>query len=97
VIAPCGVASSKKPSECGDDHMLVECDPAANCVGTVRGKVTAAPLEARSCTLLGGWSDSGGDFQTKYIVAMQESPDVIMAHAAVSRALSESGQPPRIR
>jgi hypothetical protein len=38
-------------------------------------------------------SGGGGDFQTKYIVALQESPDVIMAHAAVSRALSESDPP----
>lgn len=34
-------------------------------------------------------SGEGGDFQAKYIVALQESPDVIMAHAAVSRMLSE--------
>jgi hypothetical protein len=33
-------------------------------------------------------SGEGGDFQAKYIVALQESPDVIMAHAAVSRVLS---------
>ena len=33
-------------------------------------------------------SGEGGDFQAKYIVALQESPDIIMAHAAVSRVLS---------
>jgi hypothetical protein len=36
-------------------------------------------------------SGEGGDFHAKYIVALQESPDVIMAHAAVSRVLSDSG------
>jgi hypothetical protein len=36
-------------------------------------------------------SGEGGDFQAKYIVALQESPDVIMAHAAVSRVLSNAG------
>jgi hypothetical protein len=36
-------------------------------------------------------SGEGGDFQAKYIVALQESPDVIMAHAAVSRMLSDAG------
>jgi hypothetical protein len=35
-------------------------------------------------------SGEGGDFQEKYIVALQESPDVIMAHAAVSRVLSDA-------
>lgn len=39
-------------------------------------------------------SGGDGDFQAKYIVALQESPDVIMAHAAVSRVLSESGPRP---
>jgi hypothetical protein len=39
-------------------------------------------------------SGEGGDFQAKYIVALQESPDVIMAHAAVSRVLSDSGPAP---
>ena len=34
-------------------------------------------------------SGEGGAFQAKYLVALQESPDVIMAHAAVSRMLSE--------
>jgi hypothetical protein len=36
-------------------------------------------------------SGEGGDFQAKYIVALQDSPDVIMAHAAVSRVLSDAG------
>jgi hypothetical protein len=36
-------------------------------------------------------SGEGGDFQAKYIIALQDSPDVIMAHAAVSRMLSDSG------
>jgi hypothetical protein len=36
-------------------------------------------------------SGEGGEFQAKYIVALQDSPDVIMAHAAVSRVLSDSG------
>ncbi len=36
-------------------------------------------------------SGEGGDFRDKYIAALQESPDVIMAHAAVSRVLSDSG------
>ena len=38
-------------------------------------------------------SGEGGDFQAKYIVALQESPDVIMAHAAVSRVLSDAPRP----
>ena len=42
-------------------------------------------------------SGEGGDFQAKYIVALQESPDVIMAHAAVSRVLSDAGPAPGIR
>ena len=42
-------------------------------------------------------SGEGGDFQAKYIAALQDSPDVIMAHAAVSRVLSDSGPPPGIR
>jgi hypothetical protein len=39
-------------------------------------------------------SGAGGDFQDKYHLALQDSPDVIMAHAAVSRVLSDpdSGQ-----
>ena len=37
-------------------------------------------------------SGEGGDFQAKYIVALQESPDVIMAHAAVSRVLSDAAR-----
>jgi hypothetical protein len=32
-------------------------------------------------------SESGGDFQDRYHVALQESPDVVMAHAEVSRVL----------
>jgi hypothetical protein len=42
-------------------------------------------------------SGSGGVFQEKYYLALQESPDVIMAHAAVSRVLSDhgSGRGPR--
>jgi hypothetical protein len=35
-------------------------------------------------------SGTAGDFQEKYHLALQESPDVIMAHAAVSRVLSDS-------
>ena len=35
-------------------------------------------------------SGENGDFRDKYIVALQESPDVIMAHAAVSRVLTDS-------
>jgi hypothetical protein len=42
-------------------------------------------------------SGEGGDFQAKYIVALQESPDVIMAHAAVSRVLSDAGPASGIR
>jgi len=42
-------------------------------------------------------SGEGGDFQAKYIVALQESPDVIMAHAAVSRMLSDAGPAPGMR
>ena len=42
-------------------------------------------------------SGEGGDFQAKYIVALQESPDVIMAHAAVSRLLSDAGPARGIR
>lgn len=42
-------------------------------------------------------SGSGGAFQDKYHVALQDSPDVIMAHAAVSRVLSESGPGPGVR
>lgn len=33
-------------------------------------------------------SGSRGDFQDKYRVALQESPDVVMAHAGVSRVLT---------
>ncbi len=36
-------------------------------------------------------SGTAGDFQDKYHLALQDSPDVIMAHAAVSRVLSDSG------
>ena len=36
-------------------------------------------------------SGTAGDFREKYHLALQESPDVIMAHAAVSRVLSDSG------
>jgi len=42
-------------------------------------------------------SGTGGDFQDKYHLALQDSPDVIMAHAAVSRVLSDSGSGPGIR
>ena len=42
-------------------------------------------------------SDEGGDFQVKYHVALQDSPDVIMAHAAVSRVLSDAGPVPGSR
>jgi hypothetical protein len=42
-------------------------------------------------------SGTGGDFQDKYHLALQESPDVIMAHAAVSRVLSNSGRGPEAR
>jgi hypothetical protein len=36
-------------------------------------------------------SGAGGDFQDKYHLALQDSPDVIMAHAAVSRVLADAG------
>lgn len=42
-------------------------------------------------------SGESGDFQAKYIVALQDSPDVIMAHAAVSRVLSDAGPASGIR
>jgi hypothetical protein len=42
-------------------------------------------------------SDDGGDFQDKYHLALQDSPDVIMAHAAVSRVLSDAGPGPGTR
>ena len=42
-------------------------------------------------------SGTGGDFQDKYHVALQDSPDVIMAHAAVSRVLSDSDPGPGAR
>jgi hypothetical protein len=35
-------------------------------------------------------SDAGGDFRDKYHLALQESPDVILAHAAVSRVLADA-------
>ena len=35
-------------------------------------------------------SGSAGDFQDKYHLALQDSPDVIMAHAAVSRVLADA-------
>jgi hypothetical protein len=35
-------------------------------------------------------SDDGGDFRDKYHLALQDSPDVIMAHAAVSRVLADA-------
>lgn len=35
-----------------------------------------------------------GDFQDKYYVALQESPDVVMAHADVSRVLPASTAAP---
>lgn len=42
-------------------------------------------------------SGAGGDFQDKYHLALQDSPDVIMAHAAVSRILSDAGPGPGTR
>ena len=42
-------------------------------------------------------SGAGGDFQDKYHLALQDSPDVIMAHAAVSRVLSDPGSGPGTR
>src|SRR5437867_13005281 len=39
-------------------------------------------------------SDDAGDFRDKYHLALQDSPDVIMAHAAVSRVLSDVGPGP---
>jgi hypothetical protein len=42
-------------------------------------------------------SGTGGDFQDKYHLALQDSPDVIMAHAAVSRVLADSGTAPGTR
>jgi hypothetical protein len=42
-------------------------------------------------------SGPGGDFQDKYYLALQESPDVILAHAAVSRVLSDPGSGPEPR
>jgi len=35
-------------------------------------------------------SGAGGDFQDRYHVALQESPDVVLAHADVSRVLPAS-------
>ena len=35
-------------------------------------------------------SDDSGDFRAKYHLALQDSPDVIMAHAAVSRVLADA-------
>jgi hypothetical protein len=42
-------------------------------------------------------SGTGGDFQDKYHLALQDSPDVIMAHAAVSRVLADSDSGPGSR
>jgi hypothetical protein len=42
-------------------------------------------------------SGAGGDFQEKYHLALQDSPDVIMAHAAVSRVLSDPDSDPGTR
>jgi hypothetical protein len=42
-------------------------------------------------------SGASGDFQDKYHLALQDSPDVIMAHAAVSRVLSDAGPDPGTR
>ena len=42
-------------------------------------------------------SGTGGAFQDKYHLALQDSPDVIMAHAAVSRVLSDSDRGPGAR
>ena len=42
-------------------------------------------------------SGTRGDFQDKYHLALQDSADVIMAHAAVSRVLSDSGPGPGAR
>lgn len=39
-------------------------------------------------------SGGAGDFQDKYHVALQESPDVVMAHADVSRILPASTAAP---
>jgi hypothetical protein len=36
-------------------------------------------------------SGASGDFQVKYRVALQESPDVVIAHADVSRVLPSPG------
>jgi len=41
-------------------------------------------------------SGAAGDFQDKYYLALQDSPDVIMAHAAVSRVLSDADAGPGI-
>jgi hypothetical protein len=35
-------------------------------------------------------SGAGSDFRDKYHLALQDSPDVIMAHAAVSRVLADA-------
>jgi hypothetical protein len=42
-------------------------------------------------------SGAGGDFQDKYHLALQDSPDVIMAHAAVSRVLFDPDSGPGTR
>jgi len=39
-------------------------------------------------------SGGAGDFQDKYHIALQESPDVVMAHADVSRVLPASTAAP---
>jgi len=39
-------------------------------------------------------SGSPGDFQDKYRAALQESPDVVMAHAGVSRVLPAPPESP---
>jgi hypothetical protein len=38
-------------------------------------------------------SGGGGEFQDKYHAALQDSPDVVMAHADVSRVLPASKEP----
>lgn len=72
----------------------------ANLDAIVDADEPIAPEHVRSVfreTFLLLKSGEGGEFQAKYILALQDSPDVIMAHAAVSRVLSDAGPASGIR
>ena len=65
----------------------------ANIDAVVDADEPIAPESARAAFLAAYRllkSDAGSDFRDKYHLALQDSPDVIMAHAAVSRVLADA-------